>query len=67
VPSVEKLVLVIGFLLIAGAFIAVQIGMWKAFISIFKDSRRRGWFKSAWVCEQDYYSEGPRPPARSNA
>ena len=44
-PSVEKLVIVIGFLVIAGAFIAVQIGMWKAFISIFKDSRRRGWFK----------------------
>jgi hypothetical protein len=43
--SVGQLVLTFGFLVLAGAFIAVQIGIWKGFIAILKDSRRRGWFK----------------------
>jgi len=28
-----------------GGYAVVQIGMWKAFITLFRDQRRRGWFK----------------------
>jgi hypothetical protein len=28
-----------------GGYVVMQIGIWKAFIALFRDQRRRGWFK----------------------
>jgi len=46
VDSVNSIVVLVVVLVVAvGGYLAVYIGLWKALIELFKDFRRRGWFK----------------------
>jgi hypothetical protein len=46
VPSAESVVvLVVVLVVVMGGYLATYVGLWKVFNELFKDSRRRGWFK----------------------